>query len=119
MMKVQEAVQGIHRIFNARSVAVVGASSDPSKFGYMTLDSIIRGGFEGQIYPVNPKGGELLGLKVHPSLTEVPGQIDLVVVIVPAKFVPSVLREAGEMGVSSALILSGGFREAGRADLEE
>jgi len=119
MMKVLETVQGIYRIFNARSVAVVGASGDPSKFGYMTLDSIIRGGFEGQIYPVNPKGGELLGLKVHPSLTEVPGQIDLVVVIVPAKFVPSVLREAGEMGVSSALILSGGFREAGRADLEE
>lgn len=118
MVHVEGTVQAIERIFKARSVAVVGASGDPSKFGYMTLDSIIRGGYQGQIYPVNPKGGELLGLKAYPSLNEVPDQPDLVVVIVPAKFVPGVLREAAEKGVRGGLILSGGFREAGRADLE-
>jgi acyl-CoA synthetase (NDP forming) len=117
-MRADDTIQAIDKIFNARSVAVVGASSDPTKFGYMTLDSIIRGGYEGPIYPINPKGGELLGLKVYCSLSEVPGRPELVVIIVPAKFVPDVLREAGDMGASGALILSGGFREAGRNDLE-
>jgi acetate---CoA ligase (ADP-forming) len=114
-----EKVDAIHAMLNARSVAVVGASSDPKKFGYMTLNSILQGRFEGDVFPVNPKGGEILGLKVYKSLKEVRLKIDLVIVIVPAKFTPTVLQEAGELGVLSALILSGGFREAGRLDLEE
>jgi len=119
MAEFEQAVQAISRIFNAQSVAVVGASGDPAKYGHMTLDSIIRGGYDGQIYPVNPKGGDILGRRVYPSLTDIPGQPDIVVVIVPAKFVPGILREAAQKGAAGAVILSGGFREAGRADLEE
>ena len=119
MTDVEETVAAIGKTFNAQSVALVGASSDPNKFGYMTLDSIISGGYEGRIYPINPKGGEVLGQSVYRSLAELPEPPDVVVVVIPAQAVPGVLREAGEMGVSAAIILSGGFREAGRTDLEE
>jgi acetyltransferase len=106
-------------MFNARSVALVGASNDPHKFGYMTLNSIIRGGYKGQIYPVNAKGGEIQGLRAYRSLSEIPGEVDLVVVLVPAHFVPEVLREAAQKEIPGAVVCSGGFREAGRIDLEE
>jgi acyl-CoA synthetase (NDP forming) len=118
MNEIEETVQVLKKIFNARSVALVGASSDSSKYGYMTLNSILGGGYEGQIYPVNPKGGKILGLEVYPSLSEVPGEPELLVVLVPATFVPGVLREAAQKGIKNAIILSGGFREAGRPDLE-
>jgi acyl-CoA synthetase (NDP forming) len=111
-------VQAIDRILNAKSVAVVGASSDPRKRGYMTLETIIKGGYEGTIYPVNSNGGEILGLPVYRSLRELPQSPDIVVVVVPATSVPDVLQQAGEMGIFGAVILSAGFREAGRQDLE-
>ena len=79
----------------------------------------MRGGYEGAIYPVNPKGGEILGLKTYKSLREIPGALDLVLIIVPVKFVASVLKEASEKGAVGAIICSGGFREAGRPDLED
>jgi acyl-CoA synthetase (NDP forming) len=114
-----QTVQAIDRIFKARSVAVVGVSSDPAKLGYMTLESILKGGYDGRVYPVNPRGGELLGHKVYKRLSQLPGRPDLVVILVPARFVPGVLREAAGQGIPGAVILSAGFREAGRADLEE
>jgi acetate---CoA ligase (ADP-forming) len=119
MIHIEQTVQDIGRIFNARSVAVVGASGNPSKFGYMTMDSLLRAGYEGDVYPVNPKHAQLFGLKTYPSLTDVPGTVDVVVVIVPADAVPGVLREATVKGCVGAVIMTGGFREAGRTDLEE
>ncbi|MEW6667219.1 MAG: CoA-binding protein [Thermodesulfobacteriota bacterium] len=111
--------QALTQIFNARSIALVGASDDPKKFGYMTLHSLIEGGFEGPIYPVNAKGGELMGMKAYSSLREIPTSVDLVVIIVPAKFVPEIIADAAAKGAKGAVVLSGGFREAGRPDLEE
>ncbi len=117
-MEQDRTVQAISRILNARSVAIIGVSSDPRKFGFMTLDSIVRGGYQGQIYPINPKGGELLGLKVYKSYDELPDIPDLAVVIVPAKNVPETLLEVSRKGTPGAVILSSGFREVGRVDLE-
>jgi acyl-CoA synthetase (NDP forming) len=114
-----QTIKAIERMLNARSVAVVGASNDPTKFGYMTVNSLLQGGFEGNIFPVNPKGGEILGLEVCTSLKEVPGEIDLVIIIVPVQLVAGILREAGERKVPGVMICSGGFREQGRSDLEE
>lgn len=108
----------LDKIFKAQSVAVVGASANPSKLGYMTLNSIIKGGFEGDIYPINPKADKILGLTAFPSLAELPESVDLAVIIVPAQYVPKVIQEAGAAGVRGAMILTAGFREAGRADLE-
>ena len=108
----------LERMFNARSIAVVGASNEKRKFGYMTMDSLIRGGFEGKIYPVNPKADEIMGLKAYSSVTAIPGTVDLISVIVPAKFVPGVIREAGLKGAVGAVVHSGGFSEAGQHELE-
>ena len=69
---IERNLQAMDKIFNARSIALVGASADPAKFGYMTLHSLVVGGYDGQIYPINPKGGEIMGLKVHTSLSELP-----------------------------------------------
>jgi len=118
MTKIGKTLQAMDKIFNARSIALVGASAYPCKFGYMTLHSLISGGYDGQIYPINPKGGEIMGLKVHTSLSELPAPPDLEVIVIPAKFVAGVLKEAAGMGTRGALILTAGFREAGRRDLE-
>jgi acyl-CoA synthetase (NDP forming) len=119
MKETDSAPDGLERLFCPRSVAVVGASRNPDKVGHMVLSNIHEGGFAGDVYAVNPKADEILGLQAYPSLSSVPSDLDLVVVVVPAPYVPRVVREAAEMGVGAAVVLSGGFREAGRADLEE
>jgi len=118
-MNPEQTRRSLECIFNARSVALVGASDDPRKFGFMTLRSLLAAGFKGNIYPVNPKGGELMGLKVYPALKDVPAPLDLAVVIIPARLVPETLLDAVEKGAKGAVVLSGGFREAGRPDLED
>jgi acyl-CoA synthetase (NDP forming) len=110
---------GVTRLFNAQTVAVVGASSSQGKLGHEILANIINGGYGGTVYPVNPKAGEVLGLPAYPSVSACPSNLDLAVVVVPAPFVPGVLREAAAKGAGAAIIISGGFREAGREDLEE
>lgn len=110
---------GVNRLFHGRSVAVVGASTNPTKLGYEILANILHGGYGGSVYPVNPKADEILGMPVYASVSDIPAPLDLAVVVVPARFVPGVLREAAEKGAGAAIIISGGFREAGREDLEE
>ena len=105
-------------IFNARSVAIVGASTNPEKLGYEILNNLINMGYEGPIYPINPKADEVLGLKAYPSLSDVGKPIDVIAVIVPGKFAPGVIEEAGNLGVKGAVVISGGFREIGNDDLE-
>ncbi|MCZ7665195.1 MAG: CoA-binding protein [Thermoleophilia bacterium] len=109
----------LDRLFNARHVAVVGASPDSSKLGHITLRSILDGGFSGDLYPVNPRGGEILGLPAYRSLLDIPGTLDLVVLVVPAERTARLLEEAADKGAAGAFILSAGFREAGRDDLED
>lgn len=118
MGQTKNTVRAIERMLNAKSLAVVGASSDPRKFGHMTLKSIIEGGYEGDIFPVNPKGGRILGLDTYPAIREIPQDIDAVVVLVPARFVPEILRDSAAAGAAGAVVCSGGFGEAGRTDLE-
>jgi acetyl coenzyme A synthetase (ADP forming)-like protein len=105
-------------VFNARSVAVVGASTNPEKTGHIILRNIIEGGFAGRIYPVNPKAEEVLGLPVYGSLGAIDGPVDLVVIVVPARFVPDVMEEAGQKGASGAVVISGDFGETGNDELE-
>ena len=116
--KSSSKTRAISAMMKARSVALVGASDDPRKYGYMTLKTLIDGGFDGHIWPVNPKGGEILNTKVYPSLNDIPEPIDLVVVLVPAKFVPGVLEQAGELGVPAVIVTSSGFSEMGNPEGE-
>jgi acyl-CoA synthetase (NDP forming) len=108
----------IDRILNAASIAVVGASPDPAKLGSITLATIIRGGYKGKIYPINPKASEIQGLKAYPSLSAVPDPIDVAFVLVPAQAVAGVLREAAAKGCAGSVILTAGFREAGHPERE-
>lgn len=108
----------IQAMLGARSLAVVGASGNLKKFGGMTMETLVNGGYDGLLYPVNPKGGEILGHKVFRSIDEIPRKIDAAVVIVPAKYVAGVIEQAAEKGAKVAAILSAGFREFGRQDLE-
>ncbi len=115
----QATITAIDNIFNAKSLAVVGVSSNPLKDGYTTLDTIIKGGYKGKLYPVNPRGGEICGVKVYTSLESIPEDLDTVVIIVRADIVPRIMEQAAMKGAKGAIILSGGFRESGRQDLED
>ncbi|NOH02846.1 MAG: acetate--CoA ligase family protein [Chloroflexi bacterium] len=99
---------------NPRGVAVVGASPSPGKLGHAVLQNIIRYGYKGEIYPINPNAGEILGLPAFPSVKNIPGAVDLAVVLVPAKAVPGVIEECGQKGITGAVVISAGFREVGR-----
>ncbi|GAB4569150.1 MAG: acetate--CoA ligase [Anaerolineae bacterium] len=101
-----------------RSVAVIGASNTPGKLGYAVLQNVIQYGFRGQIYPINPRGGEILGLRAYPSVLDVPDPIDLAIIVIPAQFVAEALEQCGQKGIKGAVIISAGFREVGREGLE-
>jgi len=108
----------LSHIFEAKSVAVIGASRNPEKLGYKILKNILDAGYKGKVYPINPKADEILGLKAYPSISEVSGDVDLAVFVIPAKFVPSTLRECAKRNVKGAVIISGGFAEVGNIELE-
>lgn len=112
----------VKAFFSPQSVAVIGASREPGKLGYEVVHNLIESGFtrdgNHRVYPINPKADEILGLKVYPGVLDVPGEIDLAVVVIPYKFVPQALRECGEKGVTAAVVISAGFREAGQEGLE-
>ncbi|HSB73393.1 MAG TPA: CoA-binding protein [Candidatus Methylomirabilis sp.] len=100
-------------LFRPRSVAVVGASSAPEKYGYIILKNILDAGFPGPVYPVNPKASEILGLPCCPRVADLPPDVDLVVIIIPARAVPQAVAECGERGIKVAVVISGGFAESG------
>ncbi len=107
------------KIFNARSIALIGASTTPGKMGYIILETLLEGGYTGNVYPINPKGGELFGLPIYRSISEVPEVVDTMVVCIPSSGVPEVLLEAAKKGVRTAVIVSAGFKEAGNNELEK
>jgi len=103
----------LEALFSPQAVAVIGASANPAKLGYIVLDNIIKYGYQGHVYPINPKTAEILGNKCYPRVTEIPGPVDLAVIVVPNKFVASVMKDCGEKGVGAAIVITAGFREAG------
>jgi len=110
------------RIFHPRRVAVAGVSTDGFGFGRGILLSLLEMGFEGELFPVNPRGGEIKGLKIYPAIEDIPGEIDFAVIAVAAEAVPETLAACRRKGAAGAEILSSGFRETGTekgAALEE
>jgi acetyltransferase len=102
-------------IFNPRGVAIIGASHDHTKRGYQAVRALKEWGYAGGIYPVNPKGGELLGLPVARSISEIHGNPDLALVCTPAQTIPAVLEECAGQGMRGAVVLAQGFGESGEA----
>ncbi|MCS0497706.1 acetate--CoA ligase family protein [Ancylobacter sp. MQZ15Z-1] len=101
-----------------RSVAIIGASRDPSKRGNRAIQTLLDCGYAGTILPINPKETEILGLPCYPDLASAPGEIDLAMVCTPARVAPEVIALCGERDVHGALVLAGGFSEAGPAGAE-
>jgi len=124
MKKIEsEVVRQMNVFFEPRSVAVVGASRKISKAGHVIFKNFVenkrRGVFKGELYPINPHEEYILGFKCYPSLTKTPYEVELVVIVVPAKVVPQVMREAAAKKVEAAVIITAGFSEIGRHELEE
>lgn len=102
-------------LFCPQSIAVIGASQDPQKVGYAVLNNIRKYCFTGDIYPINPKSEEMLGLKTYQRINDVKGDVDLAVIAIPAHMVPQALRDCIQKGVKSVVIISAGFKESGTA----
>ena len=109
----------LRALLEPRSIAVVGASRSPGKIGYVVLKNIIEYGFKGEIYPINPHATEVLGLKAYPSVTSVPGNVDVAVIAIPAPQVPEAIEDCGKKGVKVAVVITSGFSEVGNVELEE
>jgi len=109
----------LNALLRPKSVAVIGASTTPGKIGYTVLNNLIKDGYTGAIYPVNPQAAEILGHKCYPSVMDIPDPVDAAVITVPAKLVAQVAEECGKKGVKGLIIISSGFSESGRRDLED
>lgn len=101
------------RLFNPRGIAVVGASGDGGRLSGQTLPALLKFGYKGGIYPVNPKYDSLFGVKCFKSLGDIDGECDVAVVVVSAGQVPGIIEQCGQKGIRFAVVLGGGFREAG------
>lgn len=106
-------------LFEPQSVAIIGASGDPGKIGYKVLENIILGGYQGQVYPVNPRGGELLGRPVSKNLDDINAPIDLACIVIPARSVFNAVSECARRGVKIALVITSGFSEIGNIEEEK
>ncbi len=100
-------------LFEPRGIAVIGASQTPGKIGYKVVENIVTGGYREKVYPINPKGGEMLGLSVYKQIADVDGTIDVAVVVVPAELVYGALEECAKKNVKFAIIITSGFAEVG------
>ncbi len=111
--------QKLETFFKPKSIAVVGASKNSTKIGHATLKNILISDYDCKVYPINPKEKEILGVKCYKTLNDVPGKIDLVMVSVPAKIVPQIMRECVQKKVENTIIISSGFSEIGDHKLED
>ena len=105
----------LEHFFKPSSMALIGASGNEGTLGYAVLNNMLKAGYKGTLYPVNPKYREILGIPCHRSIAEVEGPVDLAVVLIPAAAVPDLVEECGKKGIRSLLVLSAGFKEAGEA----
>lgn len=101
----------LSRLFDPKSIAIVGASTAPEKPGYQMVKAFEK--FPGRVYPVNPRGGDVLGLEIYKSLSDIPEPVDLIAMVVPPQASAGVLREAASCGAGAAFMVSGGFSETG------
>ena len=100
-------------IFSPKTVAVIGATENPGSVGRTLFQNLGRGGFNGVVYPVNPKRPSVLAVKAYPQIAAVPDKVDLAVICTPAKTVPGIIQDCIKAGVPGAVIISAGFKETG------
>lgn len=106
-------VENLDYIFKPKSIAVIGASSTVGSAGYRIFRNLIGSGYEGVVYPVNPKHDSIQGVQAYPSVTDLPKVVDLAIISTPAQTVPDILEQCGKKGIKGILIISAGFKEIG------
>jgi len=112
----EEILAKMNRIMRPDSVAVVGASSESGKIGNSVMKNLINGGYAGNIYPINPKADEILGYRAYASVKDIPGEVDVAIFAIPAKFVAAALTEVGEKQIPGAVLIPSGFAETGNVE---
>ncbi|MGI5507258.1 acetate--CoA ligase family protein [Lentzea sp. CA-135723] len=113
-----EILASMNRIMKPSAIAVIGASNEEGKIGNSVMKNLVNGGYGGTIYPINPKADEILDIKAFASIADVPGDVDVAVFAIPAKFVPAALEEVGKKGVGGAIMIPSGFGETGNVQLQ-
>lgn len=108
-------------VFRPKSIAIIGASRRKGTIGYEILHNLVSGDYNGKVFPVNPKADVIHSIKCYPTVSEVPDQVDMALIVVPAALVPGVINECGEKGVKGLVVISAGFKETGQkgAELEK
>ena len=99
--------------FKPKSIAVIGASGTPGKVGYNVVKNIIESKYSGEIYPINPKVDEILGIKAYKSVADILEEIDIAIIVIPAKHVNEIAEECGKKGIKGLVIITAGFKEIG------
>jgi acetyl coenzyme A synthetase (ADP forming)-like protein len=115
----EEILAVMERIMKPRSVAVIGASNETGKIGNSVMRNLVDGGYAGEIYPVNPKADSICDRKAYRSIGDIPGEVDVAVFTIPAKFVPGALEEVGTKGVPAAVLIPSGFAETGNVEAQD
>jgi acetyl coenzyme A synthetase (ADP forming)-like protein len=110
---IHKSIKQISYFFNPKSVAVIGASSVKGKIGYEILRSLLKSGFKGKVFPINPNAQKILNVKCYSTVREIVDRIDLAVIALSAKLVPNIIEQCGKKGVKACVIVSGGFKELG------
>ena len=110
-----DSTRQLNSVFYPKSVAVVGASTNPEKVGYLCLTNILDAGFQGKVYPVNPTLSEAFGLKVFPSIRAIPGDVDIALIVVPPEAAVAAVADCAVKGVKGAILITSGFKEVGTA----
>ncbi|MGC8479691.1 MAG: acetate--CoA ligase family protein [Candidatus Micrarchaeia archaeon] len=111
--------KNLEHMFKPKSVAIIGASRDPDKVGNIILQNYINAGYSGELYLVNKNADEINGMKVYKSILDIKKSVDLVVIAIPAAFVPDVVDECGKAKAKSIIVVSGGFAEIGEKELQD
>jgi acetyltransferase len=111
--------KNLESFFKPKSIAVVGASKTSTKIGHAALKNILISEYECKLYPINPREKEILGIKCYAKLKDISGSIDLVLISVPAKIVPQIMKECVQKRAKNVIIISSGFSEIGNYELED
>ncbi|MCH8198129.1 MAG: acetate--CoA ligase family protein, partial [Proteobacteria bacterium] len=114
----EEILTAMKRIMEPDAVAVIGASAEEGKIGNSVMKNLIDGGYQGEIYPINPRADEILGRKCYKSVKDIEGEVDIAVFAIPAKFVLAALEEVGEKNIAGAIMIPSGFAETGEVELQ-
>ncbi|MDP7357263.1 MAG: acetate--CoA ligase family protein [Pseudomonadales bacterium] len=114
----EEILTAMRRIMQPDAVAVIGASPEDGKIGNSVMKNLIDGGYQGAIYPINPRADEILGRTCYKSVLDIPGAVDIAIFCIPARFVAQVLGEVGEKQIAGAILIPSGFAEIGEDELQ-